>query len=180
MTVEERVEKLEQELAETKRELAEGKRLGTGDNQIQRLEKRVRVTAALACGLALLSFAVLLAGAQTAPNVVEAQKFVLKDESGRIRAELLSQGGGPSLVYYDREGNRRANFSAADDGSAWLHFTDKDKNSVFAIVVGATGVGHMHLACPDGQIRFLLSLTNELLPTMTLRDQKGNLLWEAP
>jgi hypothetical protein len=40
-------------------------------------------------------------------QVVEAQRFVVRDTRGKTRAELGFRDGGPSLALFDEKGDRR-------------------------------------------------------------------------
>lgn len=44
---------------------------------------------------------------KTPSNTVEAQQFVLKDSSGKVRAQLSMRDGQPRLVFYDENGHER-------------------------------------------------------------------------
>jgi len=62
-----------------------------------------------------------LAWPDAAGRVVEAERFVLKDASGRTRVELTVLGdGSPTLGLFDRNGLPRALLGLAPDGTPAL------------------------------------------------------------
>jgi hypothetical protein len=72
--------------------------------RLQKLEKQSlrlkRATTVL--GAAVICF--LLMGVSTEDShVIEAQKFVVKDDSGKVRAALMMGANGPTLAMYDDE-----------------------------------------------------------------------------
>src|SRR5262249_25241748 len=92
-------------------------------DRVWMLEKRNRRLRNLGIGLALFVIASLAIAQQRQgptpqpriPDVIEAKKFVLKDEYGVIRAVLETTGaGGSQMVLFDRKGKARL-----DLGSFW-------------------------------------------------------------
>jgi hypothetical protein len=65
-------------------------------------------------------------------EVVEAEKFVLREPSGKLRASLgVGADGVASLSLTDRAEKPHAVLAASRDGSAALIFYDKDGKSIF-------------------------------------------------
>jgi mono/diheme cytochrome c family protein len=60
------------------------------------------------------------------PRVVEAERFVLRDVNGQVRAELRLVEGQPSLELFDDGGKRRLRFGLDSDGSARVLLYDKN------------------------------------------------------
>lgn len=59
--------------------------------------------------------------ADTVSKVVEAERFLLRDAKGRVRARLTVMGDGrPVLGLYDRNGTRRATLGLKKDGAPYL------------------------------------------------------------
>ena len=121
-----------------------------GASMLERLEmlerqnrwfKRVGLVALVLAGALLL-----LGQVQTSPRV-DAERFVLKDANGKIRAELGMAGHGPLMVLYDGDGTRRAVFGIAQRGPG-IFFLDKTQRRRAAFGMGATGSA---LALYDGK-----------------------------
>src|SRR5437016_3494896 len=100
---------------------------GTDMTELEALKERVRILEQrsrrlrnVGIGLVLFVIAGLALAQQrpprtAIPDVIEAKKFVLKDNNGTIRAVLEKTGaGGSQLVFFDRNGTPRM-----DLGSFW-------------------------------------------------------------
>lgn len=64
-----------------------------------------------------------------ASDIVEAQEFVLRDTSGKVRAKIgMTTGVGPELSLLDSTGKKRLSLSISDigGGNGVLGFDDKD------------------------------------------------------
>ena len=64
----------------------------------------------------------------TAPGIIEAQAFVLKDDDGNTRAMLHLAPGGANLGIADDKGRIRAQVSVTHEGAA-IGFTDREENA---------------------------------------------------
>ena len=83
--------------------------------RLEKVERENRVLKRFAMLALSLIAAVLVMGQAGPQRTVEAEKFVLKDSAGRMRAEItLDQSGTPALVFYDESGNRGASFREGD------------------------------------------------------------------
>jgi len=137
MTTEERIEKLERELAKTKR----------GGRRLLALLGAGLVGLGLAWGLTKTTATVQPEGAAAVPKTIRANAFVLEDPKGNVCARLdvladsaglvlldekqkprvsLRVGeGGPALSLNDEKGNPRAGLTVANDGPILLLYDDK-------------------------------------------------------
>jgi len=104
------------------------------ESRLERLETQNRrlKRGALACLIVISSFVFMgqakrkttrpptppPAPAFTMPENIEAQSFILKDTSGRVRAELAMSGTGPSLKLRDQSGTPLISISLNDDSPA--------------------------------------------------------------
>jgi len=85
------------------------------DAVLSRLERDWRELAELVRG-----------SAPAAPPVLEAEKFLLKDEAGQARGEwCLTAQGGAALVLSDPQGRSRAQLGLNDRGGAYLTLRDE-------------------------------------------------------
>ena len=78
----------------------------------------------------VLAGATLLIGQATPQWKVEAERFVIKDAEGKVRAELGMAGHGPLLALYDEDGTRRAVFGIAEKGPGIFFFDAIQKRRV--------------------------------------------------
>jgi len=85
--------------------------------RLQKLERQNRRVKRMGL-LALTAVGAVLVVGQAAPKTrtIEAEKFVLVDSAGKIRAELSMMLDRPSLVMLDEEGKARADLSVEPDG----------------------------------------------------------------
>lgn len=133
----------------------------TLDTLAQRLERAERENRSLrrVGVLMLVGVAALLIAAQpTASRVVEAEKFVVRDAGGKIRAELgAPPDGRVALTLFDRDGGPRVELRVLTDGRVGLLLHDK-----------------------DGKPRAALRVLAEGRPVLGLFDKGEKLLWQAP
>jgi mono/diheme cytochrome c family protein len=61
-----------------------------------------------------------------ATRVLEAERFVLRDAQGKVRAEISCADYGPEIEVRDEKGDRRARLNLAADGSLRLTVEDKE------------------------------------------------------
>ena len=90
-----------------------------------------------------------------AGKVIRANKFILEDENGKVRAELTMDKGGPILELGNENGKVRAELFTDSSGRPWLALYNKYGNC----------------------IRLTISKDGTALD---LFDESGSLLWSAP
>jgi hypothetical protein len=119
--------------------------------RIERLERQNRFfwRGALACLIALVSVGLLgqtkrprktaptPASAPVVPEKLEAESFVLKDSTGKIRAELSMAGTGPSLKMLDESGTPLMTLSLNDGApqGPLMLFSDPQHHAGFSVSV---------------------------------------------
>ena len=123
---------------------------------------------------------------------VEADRFILKDPTGKKRAELMMEETGPGLVLYDTAGRRIGRFGGVSNGAglslqsveggAKLSLVSQpegpylllfDAEGKFRTELGASQRGpYMLLHDSDGIPRAALALDNEQ-PKLHLSDSQG-------
>lgn len=87
-------------------------------------------------------------------GVVEAQKFVLKDEDGTIRAEFGIRGGGPHISLLNRDGSVGATLNLEDNGRGLVIL---GPNGEEQIAMGKTSVQqnyYLNIQSSDGTSLF--------------------------
>ena len=132
--------------------------------------------------LVLLS-TIFLMGEATTPQterVIEAQKFVLKDSEGRVRAELSTERDeAPKLWLFDESNHRRAEFSLLANGTPGVRFLDKNQKIRAALEL-AEGKAVLNLRDSESHTRAELVVTASGDPYLQLRDRDGKTFWTSP
>lgn len=154
--VEARFQRLERELACTRREARVWRRLGAG-------------------GLALAG--VLVLTGQGAPDEqVTSKRFVLADGAGNTRAALQLVAGEPHLTFYDVAAKARLDLSTSDQGATRVALQDAGGRARAALTVAPDGVPAVTLQDEQGRPRVTLALQAGKEPAVLLQDEKGTSL----
>jgi hypothetical protein len=75
-------------------------------------------------------------------RVIEVEKILLRDASGRYRGKIsANEDGSADLVLSDRTGNAWARLGVNRDGEAFLELKDQKGESSFKVAVGAPSLG---------------------------------------
>ncbi len=153
MTVEERLEKVERELANVKPE-----------------RWLLPIVALTLGGLAVVWTSTRATFAAQA-RAVHAHKFVLEDEKGQVRAELGMTEDAPWLFLSDEKGKRRALLSLTEDGLPGLFLCDEKGQSRVGLNLDKSGA-MLSINGEKGKIRVWLRVTKggEMLG---MKDEKG-------
>jgi len=101
-----------------------------------------------ACGLAEQP-----AKPQAAGKVVEAEKFVLRDAEGKVRAELGFRDGEPGLVLRDGQGKPRTRLAVLADGSSSITLYDKEGTGRAVLRVKPDGEPQVDFQDKHGKVR---------------------------
>jgi hypothetical protein len=118
---------------------------------------------------------VLLAGAHHAEDarVVEAERFLLHDAEGKIRASLqIMPGGGPALSLYDGQSLRRAFIGLEPDGSPGIGLTS-DGSTGIGLKIKPDGARLLGIIGPNGKDRATLGLSPEGNAVLRLAGDDG-------
>jgi len=150
--------------------------------RIEGLERELRRWRRGAAVLGLAAVAVLTVGAAVPRGrVVEAQKFLLKDAAGNIRAEL-----GPSendkqvaLRFRDTVGLARVTLGLEDE-TALLVQADKNGKPRAGLVTLGQGSPAFTLYDTTGRPRVEFGVAREGEPHAALLDARGGSAWKAP
>jgi hypothetical protein len=117
--------------------------------RIEKLEKQNRLfrRGALTCLIALVSVGLMgqtkhphkaaPTAAPSIPEKIEAQSFILKDSTGKIRAELSMAGTGPALKLRDESGTPLVTLSLNDSNpqGAMMHLSDPQHQAGISLSV---------------------------------------------
>ncbi|HEV8587203.1 MAG TPA: hypothetical protein VGT02_19750 [Methylomirabilota bacterium] len=150
--------------------------------RVEDLESEVRIWRRAATGLTLAIIALATMGlAIPRGRIVEAQKFVLKDAEGRVRAEL-----GPSdtekqiaLRFKDEIGSPRLTLGVEGESSL-LVLSDKSGRPRIGMVTLAEGVPGLTFYDTTGRARAEVGLAREGEASVTLLDARGGPVWKSP
>ena len=131
--------------------------------------KRLGLAAAIVVGA-------LLFMAQAAPRrTIEAQSFVLKDASGRARADLsMAAGDIPTLSMRDGKGDPRVTLGAGDNPS--LTMSNPDNSERIQLFVSPDVYG---LTLSNAQVNRVGVGVWKGAPGLTLYDESQKVVWSA-
>jgi hypothetical protein len=149
--------------------------------RVERLEREARRWRRAATALALVVVALATLGAAVPRRVVEAQKFVVRDASGRIRAELGPTDSDQELAlrFRDQRGSQRLTVGMENE-TALLVLGDKTGRPRAGLVTLAEGAPGLTLYDGTGRARVELALAREGEPRVALLDARGGSAWKAP
>lgn len=161
-------------------------RTGTPEQRLEAMEREMRRVRRLG-GFVIVALAVLLgvAGAIIAmaergrlldrsSDLVESKRFVLRDESGRIRGLWeATNTGAAQLIFSDSAGRERMRLRVLEDGSAGLAMVDSMKRSRAVLATLPDETTALALADAAGRTRAVLGLKEGGVPSLALADQNG-------
>jgi len=158
------------------------KRLEEVVKRLERLEHQVRRWRRGAMALMLSAVALTtLAAAVPRGRTVEAQKFVLKDAAGRVRAELGPGDNNKSMAlrFKDETSSPRLVLGVEDE-SALLVLNDKTGRPRVGLVTLAQGAPGFTFYDTAGRARVELGVSRDGEPRLAVRDARGGSAWKAP
>ena len=131
------------------------------------------------------------------PDTIRATSFQLVDDSGNVQAELKSTDGRPSLSMYGKDGAARLIIDIDEDGPGIYLLGEEETNRILAYLspdgeprvtfkdssdsdklefsVGADGRPMVRLLNGRGQGMILLTIYDEVMPTLAIADTSGNI-----
>ncbi len=140
--------------------------------RVARLERANRRLLGIVC---LLSFGTVVLLGSAARNVnsgtVDARRLVLRDEQGRVQADLRASVDGPGLTLLDSRGVERLRLSTSEDGSTILSITtSQGQGTKRRIDLRAASDGWSALSLHDerGIERLSLGLAYDGEPRLTM------------
>lgn len=114
------------------------------------------------------------AAAPAVPKNIEAESFTLKDDSGRVRAELSMSGTGPSLKFFDQSGSALAVFCVNDTapGGPFVTLSDPAHHAGLSMSVLAGSGSELSLTGERENAQVHIGVTKDGT-TLELFDQDG-------
>jgi len=116
-------------------------------------------------------FAVVFFGATRQSKEVVAEKFVLVDDKGNIKAELTSGPEGPRFAFFGKNGEAYVDFIALED-SAGIAFIDNFGAPRTVVLLGVEKTG-MYFLDPEGKPRMGMGLPEKGPCVIEFYDPKG-------
>ncbi len=168
----------------------------TLDTLTPRLDRLERENRRLKIAGSILLLALVAGGAmgqvlpKAVPKVVEAERFVLRDTRGKIRAALDTvASGGLALSLADENGKARAGLGVAADGTPGLFLTDQNGKTRAELSVGTSGpslvlrdenrdravLGHTAL-----ETKAIGTVEQRPASSLVLFDKNGKVIWRVP
>lgn len=158
-------------------ELAVVRRLEAVERENRRLR---RLSGVLLAGLAILLgltaslLAVYARQAGATADVVQAQRFVLRDGDGLIRAVLgVQPDGSTRFALQDRDGRPRLQLTLLGDGSPGIALKDRDGRNRAVLALPPDDMAQIVFADREGYNRASLGLSVDHGSTLMLADPTG-------
>ncbi len=155
-------------------------RLELEQDKLQRSNKRLRL---MTGGLMLLCGA-LITMAQTnstVPESLEAQQFVLRDSSGKVRGAMgVISDGAVGLNFEDSKGRTRLTIDLAANGTPGLDFFDQDGKLRATMALGPAGEPGLGMYGPNGHLRTSLDVPAAKTPGLAFYHLDGKPAWGVP
>jgi hypothetical protein len=149
--------------------------------RLERLERQQRRWRGAAVAGALGLAALALMGQKPAGRTVEAERFVLRDGAGRVRAELMMVDGteqSVALRFKDADGMPRLTVGT-ENGAALLVLNEAGGKLRAGLVVLPHGAPGLNLYDGGGKPRAELSLNRDGAPALTFNDRDGFATWKT-
>lgn len=119
---------------------------------------------------------------QEIPNVIEGQKFVLRDSRGKIRGGLaIDSQGIARLALADEEGKTHVTLSVNENGRSGLYITDSKGLIRAGLASLADGTPDLGLADAQGVVRVGIGFDKmRRSPALVFYDHKKNPVLKLP
>ena len=155
-------------------------RLESQQGKLQRSNKHLRVVT----GAMLLLCGALFTMAETSsvvPDTLEAQQFLLRDSSGKLRGSMgVLSDGAVGINLEDTSGRTRVAVDLASNGTPGMDFFDSNGKMRATIAIGPTGEPGVGLYGPDGHLRTALDTPKKDTPGLSFYHDNGKPAWGAP
>jgi hypothetical protein len=155
-------------------------RLELQQTKLQRSNKHLRMMT----GAMVLLCGALFTMAETnsaVPETLEAQQFLLRDGSGKLRGAMgVLSGGAVGLNLSDSNGRTRVTVDLASNGTPGVDLYDQDGKERATMALGDAGQPGLGLYGPDGHLRTSLDVPAAKTPGLAFYDDNGKPAWGAP
>ena len=154
-------------------------RLESQQAKLQRSNKHLRMMTGamlLLCG-ALFT----MAETSTVTDTVEAQQFLLRDSSGKLRGSMgVLSDGAVGLNLSDPNGHTRVTVDLASNGTPGVDLYDQNGKERATMALGDAGDPGVGLYGPDGHLRTSLDVPAAKTPGLAFYHDNGKPAWGAP
>jgi hypothetical protein len=155
-------------------------RLELQQAKLQRSNKHLRMMT----GVIVLLCGALFTMAETTTTVtetVEAQQFLLRDSTGKLRGAMgVLSDGAVGLNLEDAAGRTRVTVDLASNGTPGMDFFDQDGKMRATMALGSAGEPGVGLYGPDGHLRTALDVPKAQTPGLSFYHDNGKPAWGAP
>ena len=147
--------------------------------RLERLERRQRRWRGAALAGVLGIAALALMGQKHAGRTVEAERFILRDAAGRVRAELmLDNEQSVALRFKGADGAPRLTVGT-ENGAALIVLNERGGKLRAGLVALPHGAPGLNLYDESGKPRAELSLNRDGAPALTFNDRDGFAIWKT-
>ena len=155
-------------------------RLELQQAKLQRSNKHLRMMT----GAMMLLCGALITMAQTSsavPDTLEAQQFLLRDSSGKLRGAMgVTSDGAVGLNLSDTSGRTRLTLDLAANGTPGLDLYDQDGKVRATMALGDAGEPGFGLYGPNGHLRTSLDVPAAKTPGLAFYKDDGKPAWGVP
>jgi hypothetical protein len=155
-------------------------RLESQQVKLQRSNRHMRIMT----GAMLLICGALFTMAQTSstvPDTVEAQQFLLRDSTGKLRGSMgVLSDGAVGLNLSDPNGRTRVTVDLAANGTPGVDLYDQDGKERATMALGDAGQPGLGLYGPDGHLRTSLDIPAGKTAGLSFYKDDGQPAWGAP
>lgn len=159
------------------------KRLSRLEAQQARLQRSNRHLRIVTGAMMLVCGAVIAMGqaSSVVPDTVEAQQFLLRDSSGKLRGAMgVLSDGAVGLNFSDPSGRTRMTLDLAANGTPGLDLYDQDGKVRATMALGDAGEPGLGLFGPNGNLRTSLDVPAANTPGLAFYKQDGKPAWGVP
>ncbi|MFZ2060133.1 MAG: hypothetical protein WAU82_03905 [Candidatus Binatus sp.] len=155
-------------------------RLESQQAKLQRSNKHMRIMT----GAMLLVCGALFTMAQTSsavPDTVEAQQFLLRDSTGKLRGAMgVLPDGAVGLNLSDPNGRTRITVDLASSGTPGVDLYDQDGKVRATMALGDAGQPGLGLYGPNGHLRTSLDVPGGKTAGLAFYKDDGQPAWGVP
>jgi hypothetical protein len=152
----------------------------TMEQRVERLERALCRWRRLAAGALIALAGVMLMGQKPAPRIIEAERFILRDAAGRLRAELAADTDQSAALRFRDIDNLPRLSIGTENGASVVVLNEQGGRVRAGLVTLPHGAPALTLYDTNGKNRAELALTREGAPALTILDRDGFLAWKTP
>jgi|SRR5215469_4825979 len=158
-------------------------RLSRLEGQQAKLQRSNKYLRMIVGGLVLLCGALLTMAetSSTVPDTLEAQQFILRDSSGKLRAAMgVTSDGAVGINLDDGGGHTRLTIDLDTSGNPGVDLYDQGGLRRVTVALGSTGEPGIGLYGPNGHLRASLDVPKAQTPGLAFYHDNGKPAWGAP